>query len=77
MANNNPVVIRYMAYHTGGVPKTVEASTPAEIAEKEGFGIDDNQVAIFVGGKSATPNTRLKEGQVVSFQKARQESGNK
>tara|TARA_Y100001951_G_C11138225_1_gene182089 strand:- start:108 stop:350 length:243 start_codon:yes stop_codon:yes gene_type:complete len=69
--------VRYMAYHTGGVPKTVEASTPAEIAEKEGFGITDNQVAIYVGGKAATANTRLKDGQVVSFQKARQESGHR
>lgn len=68
--------VRYMAYHTGSVPKTVSADTPAEIAEKEGFGINDSQVAIFVGGKAATPNTRLKDGAVVSFQKARQESGN-
>jgi hypothetical protein len=67
--------VRYTAYHTGGVPKSVDASTPAEIAEKENFGIDNNQVAIFVSGKSATPNTRLRDGQVVSFQKARQESG--
>ena len=67
--------VRYMAYHKGGVPQTVSADTPAEIAEKEGFSIDDNQVAIFVGGKSATPTTRLRDGQVVSFQKARQESG--
>lgn len=67
--------VRYTAYHTGGVPKSVEANTPAEIAEKENFGIDNNQVAIFVGGKSATANTRLRDGQVVSFQKSRQESG--
>ena len=68
--------VRYMAYHTGGVPKTVDASTPAEIAEKEGFGITDNQVAIYVGGKAATATTRLRDGQVVSFQNAQQESGN-
>jgi hypothetical protein len=29
--------VRYMAYHKGGVPQTVSADTPAEIAEKEGF----------------------------------------
>ena len=68
--------VRYMAYHTGGVPKTVEASTPAEIAEKEGFSITVGDVAIYVGGKPATSSTRLRDGQTVSFQKAKQESGN-
>ena len=67
--------VRYMAYHTGGVPKSVKAATPAEIAEQEGFSIADNEVSIFVGGEKATPNTKLKEGQVVSFQKSKQESG--
>ena len=42
--------VRYMAYHTGGVPKSVKATTPAEIAEQEGFSIADNEVSIFVGG---------------------------
>lgn len=67
--------VRYTAYHSGGVPKTVDASTPAEIAEKEGFSIDNNQVAIYVGSKQATPHTRLRDGNVVSFQKSKQESG--
>jgi len=76
MANSDKPTVRYMAYHSGGVPKTVVASTPAEIAEKEGFGIADSDVAIYVGGKPAKSSTRLRDGQTVSFQKAKQESGN-
>lgn len=68
-------LVRYSSYHSGSVPKEVEASTPAEIAESEGFSVDTDKVRIFVDSEPATLSTRLRKGQVVQFTKARQESG--
>ena len=66
--------VRYISYHTGGVPKPINASTPAEIADMEGFAINGG-VSIFLDDVKVTANEVLTDNAFVSFQRSELKSG--
>tara|TARA_R110000787_G_scaffold234566_1_gene341468 strand:+ start:1600 stop:1863 length:264 start_codon:yes stop_codon:yes gene_type:complete len=62
-----------ISYHSGGTVHEMESNTPASIAQTWDLSLDG--VKIFVNESEATATQDLRDGDYVSFQKSKVESG--
>tara|TARA_R100000808_G_C2085001_1_gene107483 strand:- start:347 stop:568 length:222 start_codon:yes stop_codon:yes gene_type:complete len=72
MPNSNPTV-SVISYTNGGVPLTMQAATPADIAKELSIGLQD--VEIHVEGQSVMANHKLRDGDMVDIQRGSVKSG--
>lgn len=65
--------VTVVSFTNGGVPQSVKANTPADIAATLDIGL--NGVQIFVDESKVQANHTLRDGDLVSFQKEKVASG--
>ena len=65
--------VSVISFINGGIPQEAEADTPAQIAANMGMGLENTK--IYVDESSVTANHFLRDGDLVSFQKSKVESG--
>ena len=72
MASSKPRVT-FVSFCNGGIPEDVNAETPAEIATEMKLGLEN--VKLYVNESLVQANHALRDKDMVSFQKAKVESG--
>jgi len=65
--------VTVVSFTNGGVPQEVVGTTPASIASAMSIGLEN--VLIYVDEASVQANHTLRDGDLVSFQKAKVASG--
>jgi len=65
--------VSVISFTNGGIPQDAEANTPAQIAQDMGMGLENTK--IYVDESAVQANHVLRDGDLVSFQKAKVESG--
>ena len=65
--------VSVILFTNGGIPQDAVANTPAQIAQNMGMGLENTK--IYVDESAVAANHVLRDGDLVSFQKAKVESG--
>ena len=66
-------IVSVISFTNGGIPQDAEADTPAQIAQNMGMGLENTK--IYVDESAVQANHVLRDGDLVSCQKAKVESG--
>ena len=66
-------IVSVISFTNGGIPQDAEADTPAQIAQNMGMGLEN--IKIYVDESAVQANHVLRDGDLVSFQKGKVESG--